>query len=224
MLKYSLLIILILCVVCAGGLASAEDQNTQTKESERVVFRDDFTGTSLRPEWKLLREDSDRWTLYENEYLLIITASSKGGLKNALEYNAALPKNCEITLKVQSPPIYDEQYVVMNLTQDGKNYLWFGVEGDGSMSFSKILRGEESEIRRGVGDLTAEKPIYLRLRKQGIHYTASYSLDGTTWSKVGTHLFLNFNGSPRVYTYIKEGWARPEVGVYLDYFEIKALD
>jgi len=59
---------------------------TSVSAAEDVVFRDDFTGTSLRPEWTIRGNDPDRWTLVDNEYLLIVMTGTEKGPKNDFVY------------------------------------------------------------------------------------------------------------------------------------------
>jgi len=190
---------------------------------ETVVFRDDFTGTTLRPEWQLLNEDADRWTFIDNDYLLFITTSTGQGRKNTLRYEEDLPENYAIVLKVVHPPASGDQDLQLEVWRDGKNGLVLWWTGSGAIGFDKHLRGERNRIEADTGRIARDKPLYLRLKKQGIEYTASWSLDGTSWSNVGTHLFLNLNGREPSFSTANFRYSPPEVGVRFDFVEIRRL-
>ncbi len=91
-------------LVMAGTAGAESPAAGAGAAQETVVFRDDFTGTTLRPEWRLVNEDPDRWTFIDNDYLLLITTSTKQGRKNTLRYKEDLPENYAIVLKVVDPP------------------------------------------------------------------------------------------------------------------------
>ena len=50
------------------GVLSAD-----VKAEEDVIFRDDFMGTALAPEWEVTAKDPNRMALVDNEYLLLVT-------------------------------------------------------------------------------------------------------------------------------------------------------
>jgi hypothetical protein len=60
--------------------------DTAAQQGSELAFRDEFTGTSLRPEWSIIAEDRDRWALIEGDHLIIISslASKEGDINNIL--------------------------------------------------------------------------------------------------------------------------------------------
>lgn len=204
---------------------------------EDAVFRDDFTGKALRPEWKLVAGDPDRWTLADNEYLLVVSSFAKKEPPNVFRYNGKRPDDYRIVMKVQTPPKHDGQYIRLRLQRDKDNSLVLGytpslwnfrtarrlagnvpTNASGAF-FGKRLRGQNNYQWAVTGRLDGDKPLYLRITKDGVEYTAAYSLDGTAWTDVGTHVFLNLNGTPD-FTAANFSASAPESGIRFDSFEI----
>ena len=94
---------------------------------------------------------------------------------------------------------------------------------DGDIGFTKYLRGKSNELKKKTGRISQDTSLFLRLKKQGIEYTGSWSLDGTSWSNVGTHLFLNLNARQPSFVSFNSWHTAPEVGVRFDFVEIKRL-
>ncbi len=72
-----------------------------------------------------------------------------------------------------------------------------------------------------AGRLDGDKPLYLKITKEGVEYTAAYSLHGSAWTEIGTHVFLNLNGAPD-FTATNFAAAGPESGIRFDSFEIRS--
>ncbi len=199
--------------------------STSVQAAEEVVFRDDFTGTSLRPEWTVLGNDADRWTLIDNEYLLIVMTNTEKGPKNEFEYDKPLPENCEIEVKFQTPPQQEGQVIRLRLTRDDKNFISLQYEGKDSITWGKNVRDEWSAVAIKPGNLSG--PLFFKIKKKGVEYTGFYSLDGKGWSPTGTNIFPNLNGRPRIsaYTYKQYDMESfpPEDGIRVDYFEIRTI-
>jgi hypothetical protein len=218
-----IIVVTILSVFFSYKFVKAETSPTEDKEN--IVFRDEFTGTSLRPEWRIDNEDKNRWSLVEDEHLLLITSYNKDLLRNKFFYTGELPQDYQIIVKIRadlqrSRPYPHEPYnfAQLRIERDGKNSLRFSVNGQRQAVFSKLLEGEHSSIVQDIGQISGN--IYLQLVKQGTEYTASYSLDGKSWSKIGTQFFINLNGKP-VLLAANSDEAVVETGVRIDYFEVK---
>jgi hypothetical protein len=215
-------IVTILSVFFNYKFVKAETSSTEDKEN--IVFRDEFTGTSLRPEWRIDNEDKNRWSLVENEYLLLITSYNKDLLKNMFSYTGELPQDYQIIVKIRADlqqkilHPYPHNLAQLRIERDGKNSLLLSVTGQKKAVFSKVLEGEQSSIELDIGEISGN--IYLQLVKQGTEYTASYSLDGKSWSKIGTQFFINLNGKP-ILLAANSGEGVIETGVRIDYFEVK---
>jgi hypothetical protein len=191
----------------------------------KVVFRDDFTGRSLRPEWVLQNADNDRFSL-ETGHLVLISTDREKGIKNELVFSKDIPENYEVIVKVSSR-LESDAYIRLGLYRDKDNYISLiraRIEsgyGNHRMIFNKSLRGEASEISKYFEQLPKE--IYLKITKNNLEYTGYYSFDGTTWSEVGQQFFKNLKGRPALAVYNHEPKS-PEVAVQFEYFEIKMLE
>ena len=193
--------------------------------AESVIFRDDFMGKALSPEWNISAKDPNRMALVDNEYLLLVTYGPGASAKNRMIYNGDLPENYEIILKITATPERHFQGVSLGILQDDKNNLanYFFINNIyvANVYFGKNLKGEWSEYKSS--ELPKGKPLFLKLTKKGIEYTGAYSPDGASWSEVGTHVFLNLKGKPYFIVYNSERKV-PESGIRIDYFEIRTID
>ncbi len=70
--------------------------------AEEGYFRDDFTGSSLKPELSFLAEDKDRWTLIDNDYLMIIPRKYDGGTTNHINYQGNMPESYNFSVSIKS--------------------------------------------------------------------------------------------------------------------------
>ena len=64
----------------------------EARASGDVVFRDDFMGKSLRPEWEITVKDPRRMSLIDNEFLLLVTYGPSA--KNNMVYKGVLFPSC----------------------------------------------------------------------------------------------------------------------------------
>ena len=216
LLKYTALGLLIINLLVLSGTVNAQ---------ESTVFRDDFMGKALSPEWDIGARDKNRMALVDNEYLLLVTYGPGASTKNRMIYKGDLPENYEIILKIETTPELHFQGISLGILQDDKNYManYFFINNIkiAKVYFGKYLKGEWSEYKSN--DLPRGKTLFLKLTKKGIEYTGSYSPDGASWSNVGTHVFLNLKGRPYFVVY-NDKKDVPESGVRIDYFEIKKIE
>ncbi len=197
------------------------------KESEAIFFRDDFTGTSLRPEWNLIGEDTERWAIVDNEYLLIIATnrSKEGSIKNELVFAENMTQNYEIIVKIIAS-MESNTRIELKIKRDETNDITIRISKN-NINFIKNLNGEKSGSIQNIGDLSGD--MYIKISKKDIYYNGYYSLDGRTWSKIGSEqIFKNLNGKPIFTVYndvssIYYGISPPEVGIKIDFFEIRKI-
>lgn len=200
--------------------------NAAVTASEDVFFRDDFMGKALAPEWEVGAKDASRMALVDNEHLLLVTYGPAASAKNRMTYKGDLPENYEITLKAEASPESRFQGFALGINRDSKNRLTVYYQIDNITNayayFGKLLNGEWSQY--GSGNILPKgKPLFLRLTKKGVEYTGYYSPDGATWSKLGTHVFINLKGRPYFVAYNTKKKV-PESGIKFDYFEIRKTD
>jgi len=197
---------------------------------DNIVFRDDFKGKTLHPELEIAKEDSSRWSLTENEYLLLVTHEK---IKNSLNYMGSLPENYDFTVKFQTTPEIERQTIRLSIG-NGKDAVQLGyyIANDlrkyggkvkRQVFFGKDLGDEWSKYEKDFNTISIGGPLYLSLIKKGIEYTGYYSMDGEDWFDVGTHVYINLNGTPHAFVH-NDRSGMPESGIKIDYFEIKKIN
>ena len=221
-----------LAVLCpalsvAFALLAAPPARAQAETPQEVIFRDDFTGTSLHPSWSVKGQDPDRWALTESEYLIVITKpwEEGGGAPNAFVYTGQLPDDYEMNARFVArlnkfeccPP--GGNVIFIGVERDQENRVYLQVGGDGKIRFDSVLKGDVSRLEREVGELPEE--VFLKLVKRGVEFEGSFSFDGATWSSMGKQFFINLNGKPVLggYNSVKEV---ADTGVRIDFVEITA--
>lgn len=196
---------------------------TTSEESPDVGFRDDFTGTSLRPEWVVNHEDPDKWALADDDYLLIVTStwSKETGVINSLDLNKDLPENYDISVKMiatlNNVPYKGFNLMFLDIARDAENWVSLSVLGNGHVEFNKSYKGEISKLERSVGDTAGD--VFLKVAKRGAEYEGMYSFDGSTWQTVGRQFYINLNGKPGFGAFNTSDDVA-DTGVRVDYFEL----
>jgi hypothetical protein len=191
--------------------------------SAEVIFRDDFTGSSVRPEWEIVGEDPDRITLDGEHFLLLTTTESRG-----LCYKGGLPQEYSIESKIISPP-QDGTTVGLYLIESQENsvklefYQKSIFRRTYTVRFAKSLKGKESEYQEDVSFTEAEWPPeknLLRINKSGIDYRGYFKIEGKAGQVGREQVFLNFTEKKVCLLARNHQDGVPEVPVKFDYFEI----
>jgi hypothetical protein len=193
------------------------------KLSAEVVFRDDFTGSSVRPEWEVMGEDPDRITLDGERFLLLTTNEWRG-----LCYKGKLPKEYNIESKIISPPQYGT-VVGLYLVESQENSLRLELlrrnpySRKYGINFIKSLKGKESKYEEKISFSEAEWPPeenLLRINKSGINYRGYFKIEEKEGQVGREQVFLNFKERKICLLARNYEDGVPEVPVKFDYFEI----
>jgi len=210
--------------ILEGALALSLAISSQA-QSQDSYFRDDFTGPSLKPELIFLAEDKDRWTLVENDYLMIIPRKYEGGTTNRLAYEGDIFENYSFTISAKSIPSHRYFTISMSISDGGDSYigLWYYVgQFSRSVTFRKQLKSEPSDYVYEDKVLKNANDLKLSIQKKGFEYIGYFSVDGANWISVGTHALLRYQGKPSFGTH---NWKPgPEPHVRFDYVEIRPID
>jgi hypothetical protein len=98
-------------------------------------------------------------------------------------------ENFDVSIKIDSPAVAakaDTSQGLM-LLADEKDFITFAVVTDGthvSLNAHTVTNGAATTVFDD-GDFTEyQNPVYLRITRAGITYTASYSIDGVIWTQV----------------------------------------
>jgi hypothetical protein len=191
--------------------------------SAEVIFRDDFTGSAVRPEWEVVGEDPDRIALDGEHFLLLTTTESRG-----VCYQGELPKEYSIESKIIAPPqqgttigLYlietQENSVTLELYKNPHRYYGYIVR------FAKSLKGKESEYKEDVVFAETEWPTehnLLRIKKSGINYRGYFKIDEKQGQVGREQVFLNFKEKKICLLARNSKDGVPEIPVKFDYFEI----
>jgi hypothetical protein len=190
---------------------------------EALGFRDEFTGDSLAPQFRVLNPDPNRMALVDGEYVLLLAHEDE---KNVLTYVGELPDRYEIVVRFANVPEYNYQYanVYMSERDNGiASGVYLGAfcgpcPTDPVFFFRKDLNGEFSNIDHKI-TMDDLKPFYLKISKDGVEYTSHFSYDGSHWTVIGTHVSVRPYQQPRVAVGVYGGTA-PESPIRVDFFEI----
>jgi serine/threonine protein kinase len=160
------------------------------------TFTDDFNG-QLSDGWDWIAEDPATWSLSEAPGYLQIIASDASINGSASPTNILFrytgAENFEAITLLRYAPRINYQFAGFIIFQDGNNALQFGrgfcdnpdqCAGDG-LYFDSIIdtQFENSNFKTAISG----NEVYLRLRRAGNLYSASYSMDGENWIEIGEH-------------------------------------
>jgi beta-xylosidase len=167
-----------------------------TPTPDPLIFEDLFEG-AIDPEWQLVNENEDRWSLEANPgWLEIIAARGNvagGSMENVLL--RTIPEgNFELETKMSFRPIANFQFAGLLIYESAANSVQFG-RAFCSPSAACVGDGFYMDLFIGGGyggeNFSTSAPdadiVYLRLRREGNTYTAYFSEDGSDWNLEGAH-------------------------------------
>jgi hypothetical protein len=106
--------------------------------------------------------------------------------------------NFDVAIKIDSPAVAanaDSSQGLM-LLADEKNFITFAVVTDGthvSLNAHTVTNGAATTVFDDRDFTEYQNPMYLRITRAGITYTASYSIDGVIWTQVPS---FSYNAAP----------------------------
>jgi hypothetical protein len=98
-------------------------------------------------------------------------------------------ENFDVAIKIDSPAVAasaDTSQGLMLLADD-KDFITFAVVTDGthiSLNAHTVTNGAATTVFDDADFTAYQSPVYLRITRAGITYTASYSIDGVIWTQV----------------------------------------
>jgi hypothetical protein len=189
--------------------------------SAEVIFRDDFTGSAVRPEWEVVGEDPDRIALDSEHFLLLTTTESRG-----VCYQGKLPQEYSIESKIIAPPQQGTTiglYLIESQENSVELELYADIVPRYIVRFAKSLKGKESEYKEYVRFAEAEWPPennLLRIKKSGINYRGYFKIEEKEGQVGREQVFLNFKEKKICLLARNHQDCVPEIPVKFDYFEI----
>jgi hypothetical protein len=98
-------------------------------------------------------------------------------------------QNFDVAIKIDSPAVAanaDTSQGLM-LLADEKDFITFAVMTDGthiSLNAHTVTNGAATTVFEDSDFSEYQNPVYLRISRTGITYTAFYSIDGVIWTQV----------------------------------------
>ncbi|MBN1927544.1 MAG: glycoside hydrolase family 3 C-terminal domain-containing protein [Prolixibacteraceae bacterium] len=184
------------------------ETNTYYLNFDVKSVSDEFNG-SIGSQWKWLRENGDNYSLSKSDGALTITSEvgdvseATNNAKNLLLQSANNDWTIETKLVCSRTPSQPENAGIL-VYQDDENFvkLMFraviktsrgGRSGEAQVQPGTIdLIMEENDIAKSLAsfnlrsEITGNNSLILKLEKKGSIYTASWSLDGEKFEKLGT--------------------------------------
>jgi len=212
---------------------------------ERAFFLDGFGGSELDSKWKIIEEDRKKWTLQSSPpSLLIVTQKgsiweSRKNLKNQFVLERNLPgTNFEIIVKATLLIQDVGNSLSVSIFKDDDDFLEIGYcaqpWGQNLRRVPHFTKEEDGRriplIGENRGYTAAEAPetFYLRIQRDGNQFNGYYSfvvnkapdnIDDIRWTKIGTHVWINFDG--RLALWADNGDGPTEVGAQFSFVLIR---
>ncbi len=184
------------------------EKNSYYLNFDVTSVNDEFNDATVGPQWEWIRKNPQAVSLSKVAGSLTLTSEagdvSEGtnNARNLLLQSANNDWTIDTKLFSSRIPSQPENAGILAY-QDDHNFvkLMFraviktnrgGAPVSPNQSGTLDLIMEENDITKSVGSfnlteaVTGERPLFLRLEKKGSLYTAFYSLDGSTFEKLGT--------------------------------------
>jgi len=184
--------------------------------------------------WSWMGEDKSHWKLPSSAGSLQITLKEKGWYDKGLPHNWLLRDspmgNFAIEIKMGFLPISNFQFAGLIFYQDDGNALHLGRAYCDEHAFSSCVgdgiyfdsaKSSTFDPANFATPLSHSSEIFLRLTREGNIYSGYYSLDGSTWIKVGDHKqdFI----SPRIGLYTGQSTVENPISADFYYFKVIPL-
>ena len=189
----------ILLVIGVGAaLAQTRAQPAPAGRPLPCEWRDDFDGPALDPRWSWVREDITHWSLSALPGSLRIT-TQPGSIHFAandaenLLLQTIPHADFTIETRLEFTPTQNFQTAGLLVYEDDDHFVFLtrGFCGQPACVGDGLYFNYEREGAAGSPTLQAATPapgpLYLRLERRGVVYTAYWSPDGSAWARLGAH-------------------------------------
>ena len=228
-------------------LAAAEvKRRVKAAPKMAVFFRDDFKGEDPNPAWKVQKEDEDRWVQEDGKLVIVTQAGDVAGkrddLKNQIFLDRKLPKNYTLNVKMSIPLTSRGNWGGFLIQRNKDNYLkvayWAKPWGNNlwrKAIFVKEIRGKVNHLEFGpteiggkggvpkvklIGPRKDPETVWLRLKRKGRTFSASFSTDGKTWHRIGDHTMLRMSKARLSLAAANDRQGAAEVAAEFDVVEV----
>jgi len=193
-----------------------------------IYVRDDFDSNTNGEPWFWINEDPETWSLTDRPGYLKITTrkgdiyGNSRDLRNILLQDSPGDWVIETKYEASSTPSVTYQQGALMVYQDMDNYMKLDWEAQANGTIIQVLREVNGNVSANSINGSVVGPsntIWLRISKNGNVYRAYYSVDGVTFTQIGTDYTLNF-------TDVKTGLSASNGGgtdttdfhIYFDYY------
>ncbi|WP_214626315.1 DUF1349 domain-containing protein [Paenibacillus agaridevorans] len=208
--------------------SAAFDDVTLVNLADRT---DSFEGATMHPDWQWVREEPDYWSLSAVPGKLRITAVTQSDIwKTSNTQTNLLGKTSPyedfaLTTEIAYGPLANYQSAGLLAYVDDNHYV--KVErvynsAHGGAVF-RIVRenGELNAVTLTAPDTLGSAPVHLKLVKQGANFTGYYSVDGATWTQIGSSaLTYAVSGPMRVGLHAQRSAGAAPVPADFSYFRL----
>ncbi|MEZ4515546.1 MAG: DUF1349 domain-containing protein [Chloroflexota bacterium] len=173
----------------------ADKTVTATFTDQPGATSDDFNACSIDPMWNWV--DPTGFASYEmtgTEVRMIIPPGENYNLGTGGNYAARLMQpvantDFVVEAKFDSGPSAQYQYQGILVEQDPSNYIYFQFYSDGSGDVKAYAGSVENNVGKTRVNkiVNVNQEMALRVRRTGDTWKLDFSVDGTTWTKVGSN-------------------------------------
>ncbi|HEY3088424.1 MAG TPA: glycoside hydrolase family 3 C-terminal domain-containing protein [Jatrophihabitantaceae bacterium] len=198
---------------------------------------DEFNSSTLGSQWQWVRESPADWSLSANPHSLTITpktgdlTTTTNTAQNLLLQPALSDWTQTTKLTFSYRPNAATQQGGIIAYQDDDNYLKFDLEATSPTNIQFNTSLEDTLVGVQVNQtlntlnansiLPANNTIWLRMTKNGAHYSTFYSVDGVTWVPVWTTGATLTNPRIGLFAFNRAG-TTTDLAVAFDYFHVAA--
>jgi regulation of enolase protein 1 (concanavalin A-like superfamily) len=169
-----------------------ESNSVSELKVEDLIFQDDFEG-SLKAAWEWINQDPSLWSLQDEPGMLRVQLSPTGGQGLSYLLQDAPSGDFDFVTKVDFNPSTNFQRAGLAIWVDERNAIGF-VRGFCDLSYCAqdgLAYFQQYDWTPSDPNFPTRIPdtdtIYLRISVVDEQMAATYSLDSTTWTIVGTH-------------------------------------
>jgi len=211
---------------------SAVASTTYSINFNTVPISDYFADGNMNPNWTVLRENKNTYSLEKGFGLRLPTqrydiyGSSHDPWENLFIQSAL--GNWEVVAKVFYPhvPTANYQQAMLLVWQDEDNYIRANCQQSSLRYEPGIERGGSFNSTAGGSAVAAADgtvTLYHRIRKDGNEYTISVSQDGENFTQLGNPITADFK-DPKLGMFATQNSSGSQMNTYFEYITVTELN
>jgi len=234
MLKKSLAFLLFVCILVGIFIPGL----TVFPASVSGISGDNFVAGTKDANWTILKPETETYSLDKGLGLRLVAKkeSITGTAEVDKEWRNVFVRPTEGDFEVVAKTFYpvapknNYQHSALLIYEDEDNYVKVDIEYNTNRIFAQFLQETGGTFSgRNVGRLTAAADgsltAYYKITKVGNTYTGAYSLDGLTYTNIGTPITVAY-GAPKIGLYATKHTQTSEalIDTYFEYVSILSQD